>query len=589
MTTVFLIYFFSLIAIYFATLWKIFEKAGRPAWEGFVPVYNIYIWLKIIERPWWWILILIVPGINIPLLLISMNVTTARYFGIYSPVQTALAIFLPHYAFFKMAYDDKFEVKGQTDWADPKQREERNLSDHVALTIVSFGIGEILIFIMKLLGSKDKPNLKTMVKDWTDAIVFALIAASMIRTYVFEAYQIPTPSMEKTLEVGDFLFVNKIAYGSRIPNTPLSYPLVHNTFPVVNTKSYVEWWKIDYTRLPGYSDVNRNDVIVFNFPSGDTAVNDPGVTGLMGHDYHALLRGRAFEMLYKSQKQSVLNNGTIEQIDAEIRKFYPAARESFSNEFGLIKRPVDKRENYIKRCVAVAGDTLEIRNHVLYINGEEAYQPEGLQFGYNVMGTEAGMFAASEENLREQFGVEVNQINNMMGSANIPLTVESFGKMKTQYGDKIGKVDKPKSYYTDPSNINNWGNYLPIFPNDAQYDWTEDNFGPMWIPEKGVTVQLTTKNLPLYKRIITAYENHTLSVKDGEIYIDGAVATEYTFAMNYYWCMGDNRDRSADSRMWGFVPEDHVVGRASFIFFSRNPNQSFISGIRWHKIFKGIE
>lgn len=589
MATVFLIYFFALLAIYFATLWKIFQKAGRPAWEGFIPVYNLYVWLKIIERPWWWIFILFIPGINIPLLLGAMHVTTVRYFGIYSPAQTLIVIFLPHYTFFKLAFDEEQQLVGSTDWSDKKEREERKLSDHIVLTIVSFGIAEILIFILKLLGNKDKPKQKTMVKDWGDAIVFALVAASIIRMYVFEAYQIPTPSMEKTLEVGDFLFVNKVSYGSRVPNTPLSYPLVHNTFPLVHTKSYVEWWKIDYTRLPGYSDIERNDVVVFNFPAGDTAVFDPSVTGLMGHDYHALVRNKAFEFLSNSQKASVIRNGDIDEINKELEKFKPQARQFFENKYGLIHRPVDKRENYIKRCVAIHGDTLEIKNHVLYINGEEAYRPEKMQFGYNVINQTAQAFYPQEERLRENYGIEADQISNANGSANIPLTDELYGQFKSMYGKNIVKYDKPKGFYTDTAYKPYWNSYLPVYPNDPGYNWTEDNFGKMWIPEEGVTIDLTRENLPLYERIITAYEGHSLEVKDDEIIIDGVATTTYTFAMNYYWCMGDNRDRSADSRMWGFVPEDHIVGKASFIFFSRNPKQSFFSGIRWNKIFRGIE
>lgn len=589
MATVFAIYFFALIAIYFATFWKIFQKAGRPAWEGFIPIYNLYVWLKIIDKPWWWIIILFIPGINIPLLIGAMHVTTARYFGVYSPGQTVLVILLPHYTFYKLAFDEEQQLVGSTDWSKPKEREERKISDHIVLTLVSFGIAEILIYILKLLGSKDKPNQKTMVKDWGDAIVFALIAASMIRTYVFEAYQIPTPSMEKTLEVGDFLFVNKVAYGSRVPNTPLSYPLVHNTFPVVNTKSYLEWWKIDYTRLPGYSDVNRNDVVVFNFPTGDTAVNDPGVTGMMAHNYYQLIRNQAFSYLLNSDKRSVVATGNIEEIDREIDKFIPVVRKQFEDKYGLIHRPVDKKENYIKRCVAIPGDVLEIKDHVLFINGEEAEHPEMMQYGYNIVGVSDTEFKNNAENLRESYGIEANQVNPGYKGADVPLNSENYNQLKSFYGDRLELVSLPKGFYTDPKNYQSWGQYLPTFPNDPKYNWTQHNFGPLEIPAKGQTVDLTLDNLPIYRRIIHAYEGHELQVKDGQIYIDGEVTTSYTFAMNYYWCMGDNRDRSADSRFWGFVPEDHIVGRASFIFFSRNPQKSFFSGIRWHKIFSIIE
>lgn len=592
MNIIFAIYFFSIIAVYFIALPQIFKKVNIEPWKGYVPVYNWITMLKLIEKPWWWVFLLIFPGVNVVMFMV-FNVSLARYYGRFDAKETLLAIFLPQYTLLDMAFGKK-ELKpfGLTNWDKEEHKKIRSTGDHIVLALCSFGIGHALIGVFRLLGSKPKPGKKTMIKDWGDAIVFALVAASIIRTYTFEPYQIPTPSMEKTLERGDFLFVNKVAYGSRIPNTPLSYPLVHNIFPWINTKSYLEWWKIDYMRAPGYTWVERNDVTVFNFPAGDTAIYDPGVEGLMGHDYYAQVRSRAYVKYMRSVR------GSFE----EKFRTYPKYRNQYENsirkelteKYGLVYRPVDKRENYIKRCVAVAGDVLEIKNHVLYINGEEAFQPEMLQFGYTFH--DNIHLKLNADIMKESYDLNQQDFQDDMmspGAMNLSLNKENLAQLKASFGEKIEKQDKPKGYYSTPSNefhqmvLEN--TFYPIFPNDPKYDWTEDNFGPLTLPKKGVTVEINPQTIPLYRKIIAHYEGHQLEEKKDGIYIDGKKADKYTFEMNYYFMMGDNRDRSADSRYWGFVPEDHILGKGSFIWFSRDPFQSFFQGIRWHKVMTSIK
>ena len=393
---------------------------------------------------------------------------------------------------------------------------------------------------------KNPPEGKqTKVVEWVDAIIFAVIAASFIRMFFIEAYTIPTSSMEKSMLVGDYLFVSKTAYGPKLPNTPISFPFVHHTMPLTKTiKSYSDIIQWPYHRLKGLGHVKRNDVLVFNFPEGDTVA----VKMQTETSYYQLVRMYGRDRVWNDKRT-----------------------------FGdIIYRPVDKQENYIKRCVAIPGDSLKIINGQVFVNGKSQITNSGMQYNYIV--TTNGTAINPEALDRLHISKEDRHRNGAQYV--FPLTKDDVAKLK-QFTNvvSIERINTPTGQ-TDPN----------IFPFDLiDYPWNADNFGPIWIPKKGSTVDLTLKNLPLYRRIIRVYEKNKLIVKDSTIYINDKPADSYTFGMNYYWMMGDNRDNSADSRYWGFVPEDHVVGKASFIWLSLDKDKSFPANIRWNRFFKKVE
>ena len=377
--------------------------------------------------------------------------------------------------------------------------------------------------------------------SWLDAIVFALVFAWLINIYIFQMYTIPTSSMEKTLLVGDYLCVSKSTYGPRMPQTPLSLPLMHHTTPW-GTKSYSEAIKLPYKRLGGKRGVERGDIVVFNFPAGDTVILER-----QNETYYDIVR--QFTSAYGEKK----------------------GRAEMNRRYHITSRPVDKREHYVKRCVAVAGDTLEVRGSVLWVNGEEQNYIDNQQYIYFVQTS-----APLSKKAFERLGVSPDEVHYSAstGVYTMPLTKAAVALLEGM--SNVESITQNVS--TEP--------YLAVFPNNPNYQWTEDNFGPLWVPEKGATVALTTENLPLYERIIKNYEGHDLRVEDGKIYIDGAESESYTFAMDYYFMMGDNRHMSADSRFWGFVPEDHVVGTPSFVWLSLDKYKPFPSNIRWERMFK---
>lgn len=382
--------------------------------------------------------------------------------------------------------------------------------------------------------------------EWVEAIIFAVVVTTFIRFFIFAMYVIPTPSMEKTLLVGDYLCVSKIAYGPSAPNTPISFPLVHNTMPFSQTKkSYTEWIKWPYHRLKGFGPVERGDVVVFNFPAGDTVVVER-----MNETYYEILRD------YRS------SYGDVE------------GRRRLFGEYNITSHPVDKRENYVKRCVGLPGDILEMKEMALTVNGQPFPEIAGQQQMYLVQ-ADTPIGNTVFDNMR--IPQRDRQYMRETGSYYLHLTAENLAKIET-----LGNVRQvqPLIYRAaDPS----------TFPHAPEiYPWNRDNFGPLWVPKKGETVDLSLNTLPLYERIIDAYEGHELEVRGGAIYIDGAPATSYTFAMDYYFMMGDNRHNSADSRYWGFVPEDHIVGKASFIWLSIDEDRSFPSNIRWGRMFTKI-
>lgn len=391
---------------------------------------------------------------------------------------------------------------------------------------------------------KNPPDGKqTKTVEWIDAIIFAVIAATFIRMFFIEAYTIPTSSMEKSMLIGDYLFVSKLSYGPKLPNTPLSFPFVHHTMPLSTTsKSYVEWIKNPYKRIAGFGDVKNNDVVVFNFPEGDTVA-----VKVQNQSYYQLTREYGHDRVWQE-------------------------RETFGD---IIARPVDKRENYIKRCVGIAGDVLEYKNGQLFVNGKEQQHFKGVQYDNIVTTNGVGINKRTLEELN------ISEADRHMYSNTqylFPLTKENE--------EKLTAMKNVASVQRTLIPADNWDKN--IFPFSSKYPWNVDNFGPLEIPKKGQTAQLTIDNLPLYERIIDLYEANDLTVTDSTIYINGAVATSYTFKMDYYWMMGDNRHNSADSRYWGFVPEDHIVGKAVFIWLSLDKDQPFYNKIRWSRLFSFV-
>ena len=388
---------------------------------------------------------------------------------------------------------------------------------------------------------KKRGQKKTVLIEWIDAIVFAVVAATLIRMFFIEAYTIPTSSMEKSLLVGDYLFVSKVSYGPKLPNTPISFPFVHHTLPLSKTaKSFIEWPRWPYKRIAGFGDIQRNDVVVFNFPEGDTVVLQD-----QNSSYYTLAR------VY--------------------------GRENLRKNYDIIYRPVDKRENYIKRCVGLPGDTIFIEHGQLYVNGQKQVEIGKKQYSYQIK-TDG---SAINPVRFEQLGISKDDqgYSSTGGFYQIPLTDEALVKIKAM--SNVVAVVKDE-------NVDTLTMWKLIFPHNPSYAWTEDNYGPLWIPKKGTTVELNMNNLPIYERIIDVYENNDLSIVNGQILINGTVASSYTFKMDYYFMMGDNRHRSADSRFWGFVPEDHVVGEAAFVWLSLDKDKSFPRNIRWNRMFRGI-
>jgi signal peptidase I len=515
----------------FVKLWKLFKKAGYAPYLAAVPIYNSVILLRIIGRPSWWVILLYFPIINL-LMLPVVWVETARKFGKDSMTDSFLAwATLGLYGFYlNYASDVTY---------NPEQ------------SVAS----------------------KTKFGQFVGSIVYAVVIATVVHTYFMQPYIIPTGSLEKTLLVGDFLLVSKFHYGARAPQTVVSFPMVHDTIPLVRTRSYLKKPQLPYMRLPGLQQIKRNDIVVFSWPA-DTV------------------------------------------------------RQFFKKEAGVVK-PIDKKSNYVKRCVAIPGDTLTIEDGIIHINGKESNMPDRAKpiFGfkaYNAKGISARrLINAGYDDLTRKFLItnisqpildalrpnllmianpDPSNYQVLTGSKGLPLNIvqqyriQAKELLETQKNlfltlkeaeelPNILKLDSLKR------NINTTRTYNDAyFPNNVRYNWNEDQFGPLVMPEKGVTVQLNTKNVALYKKIISDYELNDLEVSGDDIKINGATADTYTFKQNYYWMMGDNRHRSEDSRYWGFVPEDHIVGKPVFIWMSID---GFMDGlrnwkIRWERVFTTV-
>jgi len=380
--------------------------------------------------------------------------------------------------------------------------------------------------------------------EWIDAIIFAVIAATFIKLFFIEAYTIPTSSMEKSMMVGDYLFVSKTAYGPKMPNTPIAFPFVHHTMPLSESvPSFSTLIQYPYRRIAGTGKIKNDDVVVFNFPEGDTV----SVKLQQSGSYYDLVRIYGRSRVWGDKR-------------------------SFGD---IIARPVDKRENYIKRCIAIPGDSLKITKGLVYVNGKPQKNIPGLQYKYLVTTNGARL----SRNLLEKLGITDTEAEGTGSQYLLTLTEEQYRKMDgLKFIQSIERYIIPAGQ-RDPA----------LFPHHPGLAWNLDNYGPVLVPKKGVTITLTPENLPLFKRIITVYEENQLQVKGESIYINGSPATTYTFKMDYYWMMGDNRYNSADSRYWGFVPEDHVVGKASFVWLSLDQNKSFLYKIRWNRFFMSVK
>ncbi len=521
-------------------LWGIFQKAGLAPWKSVVPFYNVWLWTReVIGKPWWWFLLFLIPYLGI-FMLLYMVWETIHHFNRHGYLPLILGtLFFPFYMLWLGFF--------------PKESYIR----------------ELPVFI------------KSSTRSWIDALIFAVAAAYIIRTCWFELYTIPTSSMESSLMVGDFLSVSKLAYGVRVPNTPVAVPFVHNKLPLTQkAKSYSEIIKLPYIRSHALHPVRNNDVVVFNYPDGDTVALER-----QAESYYAIVR--EFEAMLNpnatpAERQNVFFHYAPETIAKYQQKYggtpyyVGKGRDAVKKEYTVVARPVDKRENYVKRCIAVAGDELKIVNKQVYINGKAVKNPKRMQFSYLVShptGMQLSAKKRKELNLNEEDIQIYDQFN-------------AIYRLTDEQRDKIRKMGYQVQVLEDQA-----GEYDPaIFPHSPEYKWNKDNFGPLVIPAKGMTVPLNTKNIVLYEQIIRQYENNELEVKGDKILINGKEAREYTFQMDYYFMMGDNRHNSADSRFWGFVPEDHIVGQASVVWLSIDKYKTWgdKGKIRWNRMFKRV-
>jgi len=486
-----------------------FKKAGIEGWKALIPVYNTWLMVKKMDLKTYWFFFQLIP-IAGQFVTIWIGIKFVEHFGRFHLIHHAATVLVP-FIYFPYLGFSKNERYG----------------------------GSAVV----------KNYNKSAAREWVDAAVFAIVAATIIRTFVFEAYVIPTGSMEKTLLVNDFLFVSKTSYGPRVPNTPLAFPFVHHTLPLSTAQSYLEWIKLPYRRFFA-QPVMRNDVVVFNYPVGDTVIRE-FQSEINYYDYL-----RAYES----------RGGTRDML--------------FADRGDIITRPVDKRENFIKRCVAVAGDTLSIKDGMVYVNGKINQYPKDAEMPYTVVLDGKGFFP--EEFISDELNIDLQdpeqrdfmQLEGMQNTYRVILTASQLEKVKS-FPFVVSSMVTPEL------NTSGYGNTFPY--DTAHYKWSEDNFGPIWIPRKGDAIELNEQNIAVYQRAIQVYENNQLEIKDGKIFINGNPAHSYTFKMNYYWMMGDNRHNSQDSRFWGFVPEDHIVGKASLIWFS------WQKGPRWNRIFRSIK
>ena len=471
------IFFLIVQVIHFLGTWKLYEAAGRKKWEAAIPVYNAVVLMKIINRSPWWTILLFVPVINL-IMFPVVWVETLRSFGKNSTLDTVLGIFTFGFYIYYLNYTQKLVYI-----------ENRSL----------------------------EPSTKTA--DTIGSLLYAIVVATLVHTYVMQPYTIPTSSLEKSLLVGDFLFVSKFHYGARTPMTPVAAPMVHDTLPLINVKSYSRFPQLPYFRFFAMQEVNRTDIVVFNWPA-DTLYN-----------------------------------------------MYKTADKRYD-------KPIDKKTNYVKRCVGIPGDSLSIKDGIVYVNGKILPMPERSKPQYSYTVTTDGTsfdpsYLANELNITD--GVYQSTEDTFYFRA---LTEESANRLSQN--PTVKSVVRNISHEAEAA----------IFPYNTK--WNLDNFGPVYIPKKGATVALNTQSLPFYKKIISEYEKNELKVNGNEIRINGEIATSYTFKQNYYWMMGDNRHNSLDARYFGYTPEDHIVGKPVFIWMSLDPNGKGLNKIRWDRMFTTV-
>ena len=518
-------------AVHFLGTWKLYKAAGEAPWKALVPVYNAIVLLKIIHRPKWWVLLLFLPVINLMIFMVFW-IDTVKHFGKSKTIDSVLAVVTLGFYIYIINYQ-----------SDPKY-----ISDKKDISRSAFS-------------------------EWIGSIVFAVVAATFVHNYFFQPYIIPTGSLERSLLIGDFLFVSKFHYGARIPTTTVAFPMVHDTLPIVKTRSYSNKPQLPYLRLPRIQKIKRNDIVVFNWPA-DTV------------------------------------------------------RQFFVKETG-VKKPLDKKSNYVKRCVGIAGDTLEIIGGFVHINGEKNVLPDRANVLYNFKAYNSKGVSSRKllelgiKDFYRRFKIENITQNSydqlapyLVGTqgrgqedfivitrhTGLPIElIRSLGLRVSEILEKTKDLNLTvkeaeeieKQNWID--SIVQWNQKiktpnLSFFPNKIPFDWNQDNFGPIVIPKKGVTVDLDLNNLPLYKKIIVDYEKNKLETDGNSLLINGKKSTQYTFKMDYYWMMGDNRHRSEDSRFWGFVPEDHIVGKPVFLWFSIDGINDGIRNwkVRWDRVFSTV-
>ncbi|MCL2289834.1 MAG: signal peptidase I [Bacteroidetes bacterium] len=521
-------------------LWFIFNKAGEKPWKSLIPIYNMWVWLKVLSRPKWWILLILFPFISV-FMFYLMVWKTIRLFG-----KTSYLYLIPGTFFFFIYLP----------WLGISKDEHYTRLE-------------------------DLPKFKKSgARDWIDAMIFAVAAAYVLRSFLVELYAIPTSSMESSLMVGDYLAVDKVSYGARIPITPIAIPFVHHTFPLTQfKKAYVEWVKLPYLRFPKIHSVQRGNAVVFNYPDGDTVALER-----QSESYYAIVR--EFEIMLnpnasKAEAEKIYRRYPVEFI-SYVASRYPGpyyhgkGREAVKKEYRVTARPVDKREFFVKRAIGLPGEKLEIINTQVYIDNEPMQNPTRIQFSYYVTDPNGiGLNSKRRKalNINEE---DMGKVNNYTTQYSLTHAqkeeIEKMGFLVEKLVDEKGALD------------------LSIFPHDPRYPWNRDFFGPITVPQKGATVALNDSTIVLYEQIIRNYELHDLQIKDGQVFIDGKPATEYTFAQNYYFTMGDNRHNSSDSRFWGFVPEDHIGGKVWFVWLSLDKYKSWGEGkIRWNRMFRGVK
>jgi len=526
-----LLFLLLIQVIHFLGTFRLYQKAGRKSWEALVPVYNAVVLMQIIRRPKWWVILLFVPIVNLMMFPVVW-VETLRSFGRNRSIDTLLGILTLGLYIFIPNFDSKTTYD-----------KDRDL------------------------------NSKTWFGEWISALLFAIIAATLVHSYFIQPYIIPTGSLEKTLLIGDFLFVSKFHYGARTPTSAVSFPMVHDTIPIIKKRSYLKKPQLPYFRLPGFQNVKRNDIVVFSWPA-DT-----------------------------------------------VRKF-------FVREKG-VQKPIDKKSNYVKRCVGIPGDSLEIINGFVHINGERSILPDRAKtqythYGYNSKGVSSRkLLNAGYKDFNRKYRIEnitqerynalqpyilgrlSDDINNFVvitPSAGIPPKI--LGELRLSAKELLDAKKELTLTIAEAKDILNTGIVDSIvqkvmrtkrantnfFPNVIPYDWNEDNFGPVLIPKAGMTVEINETTLPLYKKIIREYEKNKLTKEGSTIFINGKETTSYTFKQDYYWMMGDNRHRSEDSRYWGYVPEDHVLGKPVLVWFSIEGINDGIKNwsIRWDRIMTTV-